>query len=83
MVSMLYVTPDLTIAITFKNLNSNLISQLIPSFWSVLVMGIFSMLLNKLSLERLTVRLGLTVFIIQQIVTLSKYGHDALNIRHP
>ena len=32
MVSMLYVTPDLTIAITFKNLNSNLISQLIPSF---------------------------------------------------
>ena len=22
-------------------------------------------------------------FIIQQIVTLSKYGHDALDIRHP
>ena len=23
------------------------------------------------------------IFIIQQIVTLSKYGHDALDIRHP
>ena len=25
----------------------------------------------------------LLLIIIQQIVTLSKYGHDALNIRHP
>ena len=26
---------------------------------------------------------GLSAFIIQQIVTLSKYGHDALDICHP
>ena len=28
-------------------------------------------------------RVKITCFIIQQIVTLSKYGHDALDIRHP
>ena len=26
---------------------------------------------------------GISAIIIQQIVTLSKYGHDALDIRHP
>ena len=29
------------------------------------------------------VRLQISCIIIQQIVTLSKYGHDALNICHP
>ena len=30
-----------------------------------------------------TLRTGITHIIIQQIVTLSKYGHDALDICHP
>ena len=29
------------------------------------------------------VKLRISCVIIQQIVTLSKYGHDALDIRHP
>ena len=38
---------------------------------------------RKQSEDKYQLGRGLLGVIIQQIVTLSKYGHDALDIRHP
>jgi len=39
--------------------------------------------LRKQDIEQDMSRIVIFVVIIQQIVTLSKYGHDSLNICHP
>ena len=44
---------------------------------------VLSLFFVRLGFFSLIIWIGIKIVIIQQIVTLSKYGHDALDIRHP